>query len=191
MHFKFHLENEHTISQSYWWSNYQNQNTIKNLFFLIPRLRYDDWRHHNVCQRLRLHRQLPAHERAHRLWPPEPREDHMTRGGRPQNACRHSGERVQKRQVKVGGADSVNTKPVCLCERQKGTEGKGRSLLAVIIISRPIMCSSESKSRLIDEPKDAFQCPLLLHWQSDVALREARDITDIPVLYSASMNWSH
>lgn len=94
----------------------------------------------------------------------------MTRGGRPQNACRRSGERVQKRQVKVGGADSVNTKPVCVCERhaghgggQKGTEGRGRSLLAVIIISRPIMCSSESKSRLIDEPKDAFQCPLLLH----------------------------
>lgn len=71
-------------------------------FSSLPRLRHDDWRHHDLRQRLSLHCQLPAHEPAHRNWPTEP-QDHMTRGSLLQNTCCQSGERSQERQVRSPG----------------------------------------------------------------------------------------
>lgn len=84
-----------------------------------PRLRHDDRRHHDVHQRLRLHRQLPAHEPPHRLRPTQP-QDHMTRGGLRQDTCSQSGERSQQRQVRPGrrnGPKSVNTHSKCVRPR--------------------------------------------------------------------------
>lgn len=86
---------------------FRNSSTLmaNNLWRLVLaaapcRLRHDDRRHHHLRQRLCVHRQLPAHEPAHRLRPAQP-SDHMTRGGGLQNACSQSGERSRQQQREV------------------------------------------------------------------------------------------